>query len=233
MSQVIAKGNKIKIIHMVNRPLDEMLSAIVQWMPLYINSTIESYFYPKHRDGLFKRTLFLCSDSAAVFSNSFGESSKNIVSYLSTDRAVLLSLQDEFCRYLELCRPLIHVFTPDKQEIFLKALSEFENQHCDSILKTIGFSSSTMPSELVSKILVRTSYFNDHNIMAYLKRRTKVFQRNLEKNKFIEIICLPKLEDVFAGKIPIPLMIHYGEIFYSPQEYLLHLQNTIKLLENY
>jgi hypothetical protein len=233
MNQVIAKGNKIKIIHTVSRSHDEMLSAIIQWLPLYMSSAIESFFYPKHRDGLFKRTLFLSPDSAAVFSNSFGESSESTATYLSTDKAVLFSLKDEFCRYLDLCRPLIHVFTPDKQEIFLKALSEFENQHCESILKTAGFSSITMSPELVSKILARTPYSNDNNIMAYVRRITAVFKRNLKTNKFTELICLPGLDDVFTGRIPIPLMFYTGELFYSPQEYLLHLQNIIKLLETY
>jgi hypothetical protein len=44
---------------------------------------------------------------------------------------------------------------------------------------------------------------------------------------------LPGLDDVFTGRIPIPLMFYTGELFYSPQEYLLHLQNIIKLLETY
>ena len=233
MNHVIAKGNKIKIIHTINRSLDEMLSAIIQWLPLYMSSAIESYFYPKHRDGLFKRTLFLSPDCAAVFSNSFGDSSENAITCLSTEKAILLHLQDEFCRYLDLCRPLIHVFTPDKQEIFLKALSEFENQHCDSVLKSNGFSSITMPPELVSKILAKTPHSYGNNITSYIKRRTAVFKRNLEANRFTEIICLPGLDEVLTGKIPTPLTFYTGELFYSSQEYLLHLQNIIRLLETY
>ncbi|WP_094551499.1 hypothetical protein [Petroclostridium xylanilyticum] len=233
MDQVIAKGNKIKIIHTVSRSLDEMLSAIIQWLPLYMSSAIESYFYPKHRDGLFKRTLFLSPDCAAVFSNSFGDGSENAITYLSTEKAILLPLQDEFCRYLDLCRPLIHAFTPDKQKIFLKALSEFENQHCNSILKSNGFSSITMPPDLVSKILAKTPHYNDNTITLYIKRRIEVFKRNLETNKFTEIIYLPELDNVFAGKTPIPLMFYTGELFYSSQEYLLHLQNIINLMETY
>ncbi len=233
MNQVIAKGNKIKIIHTVNRSLDEMLSSIIQWLPLYMSSSIESYYYPKHRDGLFKRTLFLAPDCAAVFSHTLGYSSENAITYLSTEKEILFSLQDEFCRYLDLCRPLIHVFTPDKQDIFLNTLSEFENQHQNSILKTTGFSSITMPLDLVSKILAKTHHYNDNTITPYLKRRIEAFKRVLETNKFTEIIYLPELDDVIAGKTPIPLIFNTSELFYSSQEYLLHLQNIIRLLENY
>ena len=74
MAQILAKGNRIKIIHSVDRDLDEMLGAINQWVPLYMSGAIEPYFYPKKRDGVFKRTLFIAPSSAAVISSSVGKS---------------------------------------------------------------------------------------------------------------------------------------------------------------
>ena len=59
MVRVLTRGNRIKIIHTISRDLGEMLSAISQWMPLYMIGAIEPYFYPKKRDGIFKRTLFI------------------------------------------------------------------------------------------------------------------------------------------------------------------------------
>jgi len=40
MSQFLTNGGRIKIIHTVSRDLDEMLSAISQWMPLYMSGSI-------------------------------------------------------------------------------------------------------------------------------------------------------------------------------------------------
>ncbi|MBP8640126.1 MAG: hypothetical protein KBI01_04405 [Oscillospiraceae bacterium] len=46
MAQFLSGGGKIKVIHTVSRDLDEMLSAISQWMPLYMLGAIEPYYYP-------------------------------------------------------------------------------------------------------------------------------------------------------------------------------------------
>ncbi len=48
MMQLLSQGHRIKIIHTISRNLDEMLSAIAQWMPLYMAGTIEPYFCPKN-----------------------------------------------------------------------------------------------------------------------------------------------------------------------------------------
>lgn len=235
MSQIIAKGNKIKIIHTVNRSLDEMLSAIIQWLPLYMSGAIESYYYPKHRDGLFKRTLFLAPDTAAVVSSAIGASSENTANYLFTDKSILFSLIDEFQAYLSLCRPLIHLFTKDNQEKFLSALSEFENEYGDSIIKTAGLSSITMPVELVSGILSRSHHPNCKKILTYQRKRTVLFEKSLEANNFTEIISLPETEEIISGKTRIHFfdILNTDELFYTPQEYVLHLQNIIRLLETY
>ncbi len=66
MAQVLAKGNRIKVIHTVSRDLDEMLHAIGQWMPLYMTGSIEPYYYPKKRDGIFKKTLFIAPGVCAM-----------------------------------------------------------------------------------------------------------------------------------------------------------------------
>lgn len=44
LSKVIAKGNKIIIIHTVNRNLNEMLAAIKGWLPIYMTGQIEPYY---------------------------------------------------------------------------------------------------------------------------------------------------------------------------------------------
>ena len=41
LKQVIVKGNRIRIIHTLNRNLDELLEALGKWMPLYMTGAIE------------------------------------------------------------------------------------------------------------------------------------------------------------------------------------------------
>jgi len=41
MKSILMKGNRIRIIHDLNRGLDEILSAIRSWIPLYMTGSIE------------------------------------------------------------------------------------------------------------------------------------------------------------------------------------------------
>jgi hypothetical protein len=79
MVQLLSKGNRIKIIHTVSRDLDEMLNAIRQWMPLYMTGLIEPYFYPKKRDGIFKRTVQSISGYMQIaYANLYSKGQKSI-----------------------------------------------------------------------------------------------------------------------------------------------------------
>ena len=107
MAQFLSGGGKIKIIHTVSRDLDEMLSAITQWMPLYMTGAIEPYYYPKKRDGVFKRTLFIAPNVAAVVSSSVGNMTDQAANVLFRDKAAVSAFEREIREYLSLCKPLM------------------------------------------------------------------------------------------------------------------------------
>lgn len=237
MTKIIEKGNKIKIIHTVNRSLDEMLAAISQWLPLYLSGAIEPYYYPKFRDGVFKRTLFLAPETAAIVSSTIGQENENSANYLYTDKAILFSLLNEFNSYLSLCRPLIHIFNKASRDKYLSALNEFESEKADSIIKSASLSNITMPKELISSILSRSTITSDYKkeIFAYLRERINRFEKSFTTNKFVEVIVLPDIEDIIDGNITICFsdMANENQLFYTPKEYALHIKNIIRLLEKY
>lgn len=235
MTKIIEKGNRIKIIHTVNRSLDEMLAAISQWMPLYLSGAIEPYYYPKFRDGVFKKTLFLAPETAAIVSSTIGQGNENSANYLYTDKAILFSLLDEFDSYLSLCRPLIHIFTKTSRDRYLSVLSELESEKGDSIIKSATLSNITMPKELVSSIISRSTSDNKKEFQAYLRERANRFEKGLTTNRFVEIIVFPEITDIISEKIPICFsdMINEELLFYTAKEYKSHLQNIIRLLEKY
>ena len=86
MFRVLSQGNRIRIVHTIQRDLDEMLRAISQWMPLYMAGNIEPYFYPKKRDGIFKQTMFIAPETAAVISSSVGESIRGAANMLFREK---------------------------------------------------------------------------------------------------------------------------------------------------
>ncbi|MDD3852747.1 MAG: transcriptional regulator [Syntrophomonadaceae bacterium] len=234
MIKALSRGHTIKIIHTVSRNLDEMLSAISQWMPLYMAGTIEPYYYPKKRDGIFRRSLFIVPGTAAVVSNSVGEQTANSVNLLFRNPTAVASFQGEYLQYLSMCRPLMHIFNAKDRADYLATLAEFEEEKSNVLLKSESLSLTTMPEELFSQMLCRTQEYNA-NMLDYHKTRIKKFQKLLLSHRVTEIVVLPQPKEVVSGKVKMALsdMLDGGTVYYTLDEYLLHLHNVIKHLDLY
>lgn len=234
MVRVLARGNRIKIIHTISRDLDEMLSAIGQWMPLYMSGSIEPYFYPKKRDGIFKRTLFIAPETAAVISNSVGDQVSTAANVLCRDRVAVASFAEEFVQYLCLCRPLMRIFTAREREDCHATLAEFERGQADTLIKTESLSLLTMPSHLLAQILKRSGI--DKSIgTSYHKARHQCFLENLRSNRFTELISLPDVEAVKSKSVKVSMsdMLGGGAVYYTPEEFAAHLEHILVLLESF
>lgn len=233
MRRVLARGNRIKIIHTISRDLDEMLSAINQWMPLYMSGAIEPYFYPKKRDGIFKRTLFVAPETAAVISNSVVDHVCSAANILYRDRDAVTSFAEEFQQYLRLCRPLMRVFTLREQERYYTILDDFERGQADTLVKTESLSLLTMPKTLFAQILRRAG-LDLAGTAAIHERRREIFLKNLRSNRFTEIISLPPFALIMSGGVKLSMsdMLGSGDVFYQQGEFVDHLQQILALLES-
>ena len=234
MSQFLVKGGKIKIIHTVSRNLDEMLSAISQWMPLYMSGSIEPYYYPKKRDGVFKRTLFIAPNVSAVISTSVGSTAEKAANVLLRDKDAVASYETEFREYLSLCRPLMRIFTLKDEKAYFESLYGFEKEPSDAIIKTASLSLLTMPENVFLAITSRQEGVGEAFLVNY-KKRAAIFEKNLSAHSFTEIITLPDIETVAAGEISVSSsnMLIGGKVFYTAEEYISHLEHIVELLGAY
>ena len=235
MSKVIMRGNRINIIHTVSRNLDEMLAAITEWMPLYMTRAIKPYFYPKKRDGIFKRTLFIAPETCAVTSTSVGDMSDSVANFFLKDQKAIKAISEEYNNYLSLCRPLMRIFTTREKDAYFKTLFEFEKEQSDTLLITGVLSILTMSDILIKKIIKRIDYKQEIDIFAKYKIRKQIFEDTLENNRFIEIIRIPNISAIKDEKVHIAFsdMLGVDDLYYTVEEYKLHLQNIILLLQNY
>ncbi|UWG98631.1 transcriptional regulator [Dehalobacter sp. DCM] len=234
MFQILMKGNRIKIIHTVSRNLDEMLNAINQWMPLYMTGAIEPYFYPKKRDGIFKQTLFIAPNVSAVISRSVGHMLNQAANLFFKDKKAIKAYEEEYKQYLILCKPLMMIFTSKDEATYFHTLLEFEKEKSDSLIKTESLSLLTMPEAVTSSIISRLGK-NGENLINYQKSRVILFEALLKTNIFSEIICLPDVTTVLASKVKVASsdMLSGGSAYYTPQEYVLHLERLVDLLKTY
>ena len=66
MTAYIKYGTRIKIIHNVDRSVREMLTAITDWLPLYLSGYIEPYYCTRKSGDRFGCTLFLDPGKACI-----------------------------------------------------------------------------------------------------------------------------------------------------------------------
>ncbi|NMA93484.1 MAG: transcriptional regulator [Clostridiales bacterium] len=234
MLQVLSKGNRIKIIHTVSRDLDEMLCAINQWMPLYMSGLIEPYYYPKKRDGVFKRSLFVAPGTAAVTSSTTGDMINKAVNFYTKNREAVLALTEEFNQYISLCKPLMKIFTPHEKTSCINTILEFEKERTDCIIITESLSLLTMPDSLSSKVISRITDTNlNYNKLS--KNRILNFKQQLKDNSFFEIIKIVDSKSIIKGEVTIAAsdMLCGQEMYYTLEEYISHLENIQRLLDAY
>jgi hypothetical protein len=233
MSRALLRGNRIKIIHTVSRDLDEMLAAIGQWMPLYMSGFIEPYFYPKKRDGIFKRTLFIAPRTGAIVSSSVGGMLSRAANVLFRNTKVIEAFAEEFNEYLSLCRPLMQIFTQKNEKAYLDALMDFERERADTLIKTASLSLLTMPGAVVSCILDRYGSPRKEQLMDYHGLRMENFKKLLLTNRATEIIRLPDISAVTGGNVKVGFSDMLGDSasYYTAEEFILHLEHIIHLLE--
>ena len=98
----------------MSRDADEMWEGVRRWLPLYLSGAIQPYYYPRLRDGVRTRSLFVAPGTCALASNSIRGMEGDVLSVLLDDRRAVAALVREYNAYLELCRPLVE--TLDEQD---------------------------------------------------------------------------------------------------------------------
>lgn len=234
MSQFLSEGGIIKIIHTVSRNLDEMMRAINQWLPLYMTGSIEPYYYPRKRDGIFKRTLFVAPNISAIISTSVGNTIDTAANIVFRDKNAVASFEKEWQEYLSLCKPLMRIFTAKDEKTHFETLIDFEYEQRDSIIKTESLSLLTMPASVAASIVSRstgiTPDFNKNQ-----GKRVELFNRIVQTHSFTEIISLHDVETVINGGMKVSLsdILSSDTVFYTVEEYAKHLENLVNLLDTY
>lgn len=232
--QIILKGYQIKVIHKVSRDIDEMLDVIHQWLPFYTSGAVEPYYYPRLRDGVYKRTLSVIPGTAAIFATSIGESIETTANFMSTDKVTVDSFTNEFYSYLTLCKPLIHIQQAENPFSLLPTLFAFQVKPGNLIFQTASLGMITMPPAVGDSLLMRYSQIDP----AYLntqKQWTETFEQKLKKDVVYHILRLQSADNVCSAQslVGTSYALENANIYYTPEEYRLHLQNILRLLSDY
>ena len=125
LGKLIQNGSRVKIIHSIGRDANEMWEAVQKWLPLYRSGAIEPYFYPRLRDGIYHRTLFIAAGHSALVSTSVQGQPDGALNILLDDNKSVRALEKEFGTYLALCRPLMESIYPSSLDELAPLIQSF------------------------------------------------------------------------------------------------------------
>ncbi|MEG2367645.1 MAG: hypothetical protein RSB53_05970 [Oscillospiraceae bacterium] len=230
-----ARGDPITRIVPRTYDLSMAFDTVTRWLPLYMTGQVHSYYYPHLRDNIYNRTLYVVNGVAALVSTSIGQKTEGGTTFLTTDPAIVASYNREFDAYLALCKPATKVYDfGSAPSQFRGCISDFYRHYSDCIVMTGGPSFISTPPKTIEKYAALHPGEQTRILRQELEFRRESVFRLMESFSYTEIYPLASFEDIVAGRVRNPALEMFlnRAVFYTPEEYRSHLQNTVSLLES-
>ena len=228
--RLLSTGSRIRIPHNITRDSNEMFESVQKWIPLYMTGAIEPLYYPRLRDGVYHRSLFIAKDDSALISTSVGRNTDGMLNIQIRDRQAVQALEQEYANYTSLCLPLMHIYSKKNSRDCFQAMLQYEKQPGDVIFAHPLPALFTMPQSVTQSVRLRSAsgFFSEYQGKSYA-----IFREHMRKGeRVIEILNLPNAKDVKDGLVRFPLedFFELGPEPVSAAELKLHLKNVIRLL---
>ena len=220
------------MIHTISRNMNEMLEAVTKWLPIYMTGMIEPYFYPKLRDGVFQRTLFIAPKTAAIISSSVQQNTGGMLNLLITNRAAIDALTLEYENYFSICRPLMRVFKSNDSEEFRKTVNHLSDAEGAALLQYAMPPLFSMPEDLILELSKQT----ENEVLPVLWKKSFAAFRNQIKVQSLYLMLLdPAIMQVTQNVFLPPLadIFELGNLTYSRDQYLKHINHLLELEKKY
>lgn len=214
MSACVRNGTRIRIIHNIDRNLEEMTQAFISWLPLYMSGMIDSFYSRRQRDPRFSHTIFLCPGAFCISAfHSVGSEQEGIYHYYTDKRS------------LEICRADYDMLLHNTGPLFTTENPAAFKETAEITAIRNGLSLATMPETLVRRI-------GDPALTAGWETAHAALLRHLETGVFNECVPLCDDQSLFDGTCRIE-SIDGREQYYTPEQYSEHLQNILRLSQEY
>ena len=109
MGKCIKKGIRIRIIHNIDREIDEMSQAITSWIPLYMSGLIRSYYHTGKAGERFSHTIFYCPNVGCISGCNVKKGSSDERYDYYTEPEDLKWCHDQFDTLMADSKPLVRI----------------------------------------------------------------------------------------------------------------------------
>ena len=229
-------GVRIRIIHNIDRGIEEMLAAIEGWLPLYMSGLIDAYICKKPLNSRFSHTMFL-SEKQCVTSFSVRTAEENAFCAYSENKEDTSRNIAEFNKLLESCGRLIRVYSSQDFESLQLRIETLQNQSGALRFMSHSLSIATMTDELLCKILDRNNIVGEERrrLTEFHRVSRELFVKSLENGEVFEYVPFAEDESLLSGNAHIDFDCAAPEkaLFYTDEEYSEHIKSIQKLLDEH
>lgn len=221
-------------IHQIIPPascVEQTFDSLNRWFPLYMTGHVSAYYYPRLRDNLHRRTIMAMPGEIALTSNSVAGTATSHATLLTIDWRLSQAYATQFQDLLALCRPMLD--THNIPEDLVRCFTRFLTGNGERIQRMVSLSAETAPAQLYDYCYDRINEPELRTLSTMYQQEMASVEKKWEKNGLIDIVHLPSAQEVKEGRVPIILSLgtNFEALYYTPQLYLLHLKNILRLLE--
>lgn len=230
--EIIQKGFEIcHIMPSVNH-MNCYVESLIYWLPLYVTGQVKAYYYPRIRDNLYHHLTVILPGHFVLTSTSIGNESSSIT-MLSGDPKLISENEKQFQQHLSLCRTAIYIHNDPLE--FSQYFQIFFSRPGSFIQKEYPLAADTLPADLLMQIIEQTENQSWKSIFQMFLDKIPKFEEILSQTTFIDISELSTAEEIRSGDVPIacPFKTIEGHPTYTPETYIRHLKNILRLMETY
>lgn len=222
--------------HQIMPPLNfinRYTESLQFWLPIYATGKMSVYYYPRLRGNLYRHSIIVVPGCCAQYSSTVGYGSICDITMFTTDPTLVKAFESQFQEHLSMCRPSLNVYQ-DTGRMFLR-LNDLFSSEGDTIQSNNVLSASTMPRELLERCIHEAGLPSwKHGFQVCLDHISN-YEAHLAKWQHIDMSILATAEEVRSGKVSIasPHVDYPQHPRYTPETYIMHLQNILRLMDEY
>ena len=225
---LVQRKHKVRIVHNINRNLQEIFRAINKWIPIYMSGQIESRYNKRNPGSSFSHTLFINGSSAISSCISRGTEENGVYHYTTGNS--LKYHREQFASILESSGSLVRIFKRGDTEALLSLNDDISSSRGKAQRLLCALPVETLPEDIFAAMAGRhcqNPKATDKLIKQY-RAKKRSFEKLLENGGVSEYICLSHSEN---GVLDTSGLFLDTPIHYEAGEYALHLENTMRLLD--
>lgn len=237
MARLTELGYTCKRISSSFSDFDAALDSLTRWLPVYLTGGMTTYYYPRLRDNVYRRTILVAPGQVAVVSSSIGYQPENYMTFILYDPHIVDGYVKDFSDYIDICLPLTrtHIYEKNPQA-FARCISHFQSFSADIFSRWQNMSIVTLPGPVIDRVESLCADPVSRDMIKNFRRIQRTFEDNMAEGlSATEMISLYTPEQVKNGEALIcpSVLLPNAKIAYTVEDYRLHLMRILGLLQKY